>query len=90
MAKRWHVGVWAIFSLFWTCGAWAADWKEISAQELKGMMDAGKVMVINPLSRIEYNNLHIAGDVNIPLAHLTTDLPADKSKPLAFYCLGRK
>lgn len=70
--------------------AGAAEWKEITAQELKTMMDEQQVKPIFPLSRIEHRNLHIVGDVNIPLADLETDLPADKNETLVFYCLGRK
>ena len=70
--------------------AGAAQWTEISAPELKTMMDTEQVKPIFPLSRIEHRNLHIVGDVNIPLSDLETKLPADKNAPLVFYCLGRK
>lgn len=68
----------------------AADWTEISAQELKAKMDANRITLIYPLSRIEYRNLHIVGDVNIPMSSLADKLPDDKNNPIAFYCLGRK
>lgn len=63
---------------------------EISAVDLKAKMDAGTVIVINPLSLIEHNNLHIEGSINVPIPDLKTKLPADKNTTLAFYCLGRK
>lgn len=68
----------------------ASGWTEISAQELKTKMDAKEIILIYPLSRIEYRNLHIVGDINIPMSRLAENLPADKNQPLAFYCLGRK
>jgi rhodanese-related sulfurtransferase len=73
-----------------TSVAGAAGWTEISAQDLKAKMDAKEITLIYPLSRIEYRNLHIVGDVNIPMSKLADNLPADKNQPLAFYCLGRK
>ncbi len=68
----------------------SAKWTEIKTADLKAKMDGGNILVINPLSSIEYNNLHIEGSVNITIPALKTKLPADKGKPLAFYCLGRK
>jgi len=73
-----------------TTSAFATGWTEISAQELKAKMDAKEITLIYPLSRIEYRNLHIVGDINIPMSELAANLPADKDQPLAFYCLGRK
>lgn len=70
--------------------AFAEGWKEVKADEVKKMMDAGGVLVINPLSRLEYNALHIKGSINIPFHRLKDDLPADKNKKLIFYCLGLK
>jgi rhodanese-related sulfurtransferase len=55
------------------------------------MLDRGdKIMVINPLSDIEFEDGYIPGSVNIPL-HLipsTNLLPQDKSTPVVTYCLG--
>lgn len=70
--------------------AGAAKWTEISAPELKAMMDSEQVKPIFPLSRIEHRNLHIVGDMNIPMSELEIKLPADKNEALVFYCLGRK
>ncbi len=67
----------------------AADVVEINAQQLKEMMDTSDVLVIFPLSRIEFNHLHIKGSINIPLEEIQTKLPADKNRRLVFYCLGR-
>jgi rhodanese-related sulfurtransferase len=70
--------------------AHAEKWKEVNAQELKAMMDAGGVFVINPLSRIEFRELAIKGSINVPLDELEQKLPKDKGAKLVFYCLGPK
>lgn len=67
----------------------AAGVTEISAFKLKEMMDAGSVHVVFPLSRIEFNNLHIPGSVHLPMEKIPEQLPADKERKLVFYCLGR-
>ncbi len=65
-------------------------WQEISAYELKKAMETEDVLVVCPLSRIEYNDLHIKGSVNIPMQRIHRELPRDKNKRIVFYCLGRK
>ena len=73
--------------------AWSAEFTDLSAKALKARMDSGEtMMVINPLSDIEFNENHIPGSVNIPL-HLiptTNQLPPDKATPIVTYCLGPK
>ncbi|RJX32919.1 MAG: rhodanese-like domain-containing protein [Desulfurivibrio sp.] len=64
----------------------------ITAPEVKNMMENDpRVMVINTLSRIEYNGLHITGSINIPVINFRTSrlLPIDKSTPLILYCMGQ-
>jgi len=70
--------------------AGAAECKDVKAAEVKAMMDAGGAVVINPLSRIEFDDLHIVGSTNIPMHELESKLPGDKGKRLVFYCLGPK
>lgn len=71
--------------------AYAADsWTEVKAAEVKTMMEQANTLVIYPLSKIEYNNLHIKGSVNIPMHKLAEKLPEDKDHRLVFYCLGRR
>lgn len=71
--------------------AFTTTYQEIDTKLLKAMLDNNKhVLLVFPLSRIEYNDLHIAGSVNIPLDALKNKLPADRSRPLVFYCLGEK
>lgn len=66
------------------------DYTEIDAPTLKEMMTTDDVLVVFPLSKIEYNDKHITDSVLIPLNDLKNGLPADKNKKLAFYCLGIK
>jgi rhodanese-related sulfurtransferase len=67
-----------------------AKWKEINADELKRMMDNNDVLVVFPLSRIEFNDLRIMDAVNIPILRLKKKLPKDRDTKIAFYCLGKK
>ncbi|OKY76162.1 MAG: hypothetical protein BM485_02620 [Desulfobulbaceae bacterium DB1] len=63
----------------------------ITAPEVKNMIEnTPHVVVINVLSDIEYNGLHIPGSINIPVVDFpgTKLLPADKSTPLIIYCMG--
>ena len=72
---------------------WTAQFKNLSAQEVKAMMDSGEtIFVLNPLSDIEFGEGHIPGSVNIPNHTIaaTDQLPADKSTPIVTYCLGPK
>jgi len=81
----------ATLALFLCTPLLAAPYQEINTQLLKAMMEKDQnVQVIFPLSRIEYNDLHIAGSVHIPLDELQKRLPADRTRPLVFYCLGEK
>lgn len=68
--------------------AFAAEPVEVDAGRVKALMDADEAIVIFPLSPVEFNNLHIKGSVNVPIAEIPAGLPADKRQPLVFYCLG--
>lgn len=73
-----------------TSMAASKKYAEIDADGLKNMMATEDVLVVFPLSQIEYKDLHITGSVNIPLNQLAEQLPADKSQKIVFYCLGIK
>jgi len=90
MKRIWFASLVLALSLFVSGYALADTWKEVTADELKTMMDAEDVLVVFPLSKIEFNDLHIKGSVNIPVQDLKKKLPADKEKKIVFYCLGRK
>lgn len=86
-------GIFAFATSFLLTSITWADFPVISAQDLKAKMDAGeKIMVINPLSDIEFGQGHVPGSVNIPMYAIpTTDkLPADKDTLIVTYCLGPK
>jgi rhodanese-related sulfurtransferase len=70
--------------------AGAKEYQEVDAPTVKKMMDAGDVLVVFPLSPIEFDNLHIKDSVNIPMDDLEAKLPKNKSQELVFYCLGVK
>jgi rhodanese-related sulfurtransferase len=73
--------------------ALAAGFKDLSTQEVKAYLDGGqKVLLLNPLSDIEFAENYIPGSVNIP-CHLlgsSKELPQDKAAPIITYCLGPK
>ena len=62
----------------------------IDATGVKALMDNEEALVVFPLSPMEFDHKHIKGSVNITPAMMEYELPADKKKPLIFYCLGVK
>ena len=64
--------------------------KNLTAPEVKTMLDNGNVVLIHTLSSIEFEIQHIPGSINIPVINMkdTKLLPADKNIPLIFYCMG--
>lgn len=69
----------------------AADFPVITAPQLKAKLDAGeKLMLLNPLSDIEFSERHIPGSINIPLHEImtTNKLPKEKNTLIITYCLG--
>jgi rhodanese-related sulfurtransferase len=79
--------LWVLFVFITPAPGMAAP--EIDAAGVKSLMDAGNVTVIFPLSRIEFNDLHIPGSINLAMENIPAQLPDDKNRPLVFYCLGR-
>jgi len=72
--------------------AFASGYQEISAPEVKDLLDKGNAKVIHVLSCIEYDMQHIPGSINIPVIHLKSSklLSGDKNTPLVFYCMGHR
>jgi rhodanese-related sulfurtransferase len=67
--------------------------RDYTAIELKRLMDSGQPLVIlNPLSEIEFNEGHIPGSVNIPAEEIrkTKRLPRNKRALIVTYCRGLK
>ncbi|MBI5556684.1 MAG: hypothetical protein HY885_03530 [Deltaproteobacteria bacterium] len=68
-------------------------YQEITAFELKQMLDSGqRVVVVNVLSEIEFNCQHISGSINIPIVKMRDPnaLPQDRNTPLVFHCLSER
>lgn len=90
MMKRLSVALMVLVLSALSLPALAGDWMEIDAQGVKQLMEQDDPLVVFPLSRIEFNDLHIVDSVNIPLARLGKMLPKDYDRKLVFYCLGPK
>ena len=81
----------ALLSLSVTSPVHGQGFQYITAPEVKNMIENDpRVVVINALSSIEYNGLHITGSINIPVINFRTSkaLPEDKSTPIITYCMG--
>jgi rhodanese-related sulfurtransferase len=83
-------GLLALFMVTIGTLAGAKEYADIDASGVKEMMASDDVLVIFPLSPIEFDNLQIKGSINIPMDDLESRLPKDKSQKLIFYCLGVK
>lgn len=74
------------------CKAQAMEegYQKITAPELQGMLKNRDVLIINTLSKLEYELQHIPGSISIPIntIHRPGLLPADKNTPLIFYCMA--
>ena len=90
MQKRWVGWLMLLAVVTLAVPVAAAGWQKVGAKEVRQMMQSEDPLVVFPLSRIEFNNLHIEGSVNIPLSQLEGGLPSDKNRKLVFYCLGTK
>ncbi len=90
MYRKWFCRILVI--LMFSSTAYAEGYHEISAPEVKNMLDNGNVKVIHVLSSIEYKMQHIPGSINIPVIFLKTSMlmPSDKETPIIFYCMGHK
>lgn len=95
--KRWVIGLMALAALAFSfvltpgTGAQEKNWRRISTNELKAMLDKGESFaLVNVLPRIIHDVKHIKGSINIPIGKVKTspEMPKDKTKPIVFYCLG--
>lgn len=65
--------------------------KEVTAMELKAMLDRGEAQVVDVREEDEFAQGHIPGALNVPLSAFSPDcLPADPDKLLVLNCLGGK
>ena len=63
----------------------------ITAPEVKDMIEKDpNAVLINVLSAIEYDGLHITGSINIPITSFRNSdlLPKDLDHPIITYCMG--
>lgn len=68
-------------------------WRDLTATELKAILDSKQdVVLVNPLSDIEFNEGHIPGSVNIPLHTImgSDKLPENENTLVVTYCLSKK
>ncbi len=82
-----------IFIIFFTASCELTDdFKEITALELKKMMDEkAPFLLVDNRSEYEYRDVRIPGAINIPqekFRFLDELLPKDKTFPIVFYCRG--
>lgn len=68
----------------------AAPIKKVdSAQALKEKMASSDVVVIHALDAENFKKAHVPGATNVDYEQMTVEmLPADKSRPVIFYCAG--
>lgn len=85
-----------LFALFLltglSCQAADQEFTELTARELKQLMDSGeKFMLLNGLSDIMFNQGFIPGSINVELDDIATSalLPEDNNTLIVTYCLGR-
>ena len=66
------------------------QYHKITAPEVQGMMKNRDVVIINTLSKLEYELQHIPGSINIPINTLRSPgaLPINTNTPLIFYCMA--
>ncbi|MDM8550821.1 rhodanese-like domain-containing protein [Desulfobacterales bacterium HSG2] len=75
-----------------SAGGESETFKEITAPEVKNMLEKENALVVHVLTELEYDAQHISGSINIPVVKMKTTekLPKDKKKPLIFYCMGKR
>jgi len=69
------------------------DWQDLTAKELKTMLDSGQdIVLLNPLSDLEFNEGYIPGSVNVPLHTIMQSkaLPKNKDALIVTYCAGKQ
>jgi rhodanese-related sulfurtransferase len=84
--------LWAIFLVAMFSYASAESFKNITADELKDMLDKKtKLVLVDARSGLEYSQGHIPKAVNIPpekVGLISEFLPKNKKILIVFYCRG--
>lgn len=68
----------------------AQTYTDLTAPEVKTMVEEQGAVLIHVLSRLEFDIQHIPGSINIPITEVATSdkLPQSKDTPIIFYCMG--
>jgi rhodanese-related sulfurtransferase len=68
----------------------AGQLPDLTAPEVKMMVEDQGALLVHVLSRLEYDMQHIPGSINIPITEVSVSdlLPVDKNRPVIFYCMG--
>jgi phage shock protein E len=61
---------------------------KVDCAELRSLLDAGDVQLVEVLPAEEYGEEHLPGAINLPLKQLDASTAAalDRSRPVAVYC----
>lgn len=77
--------------IFWPgTGVTAGELPDLTAPEVKMMVEEDGALLVHVLSRLEFDMQHIPDSINIPITEVATSdlLPVDKNHPVIFYCMG--
>lgn len=79
-------------ALLLPCVGWC-EWQDLTAKELKTMLDSGReVVLLNPLSDLEFNEGYIPGSINVPLHTIMRSeaMPEKMDALIVTYCAGKQ
>ena len=84
------VATWSIILM--TSLAGAGPVPDLTAPEVKKMVEEDSALLIHVLSPIEFEMQHIPDTINIPITQEADSdkLPSQLDKPLIFYCMGQR
>lgn len=82
--------VWLFFAQ--TTFGGAAQVQDLTAPEVKKMVEEDGAQLVHVLSEIEFAMQHIPGSINIPITKVATSdrLGPAKDQPVIFYCMGTR
>ncbi len=89
---KWKIVSLAVFMAFVHSLVLAGNFKNITADELKAMLDRNtKMVIVDARPGPEYSQGHIPKSLNIPpekVGNIGAMLPKNKKTLVAFYCRG--
>lgn len=82
----------ACWLILMTSVAGAGQVPNLTAPEVKKMVEEDGALLIHVLSQIEFEMQHIPKSINIPITEVAESdkLPSQLDKPLIFYCMGER